>query len=364
MKATQGIPPASYYDSTIYEIEQKKVFHSSWIFVGFTDQVTNHNDFITKKIGGIPVVIQNFSGELYALLNICSHRKATLQIAECGNRQLICPYHSWSYKDRGKLSAIPQNSESFSLAEADMQKLSLQRFDLEVCGTFIFVRISTTGPTLKNFLGSYYTIIEQLSEHFTDPIHSGKYPWKTNWKLGVESILESYHVHSVHPQTFATFVQNEYEVLSNPPHNIGNYPIQDSSRTWWKGVRRILKLNCLEQFTEYNHFFIYPNIAIGITNGSLISVQTYEPLDPTHCELHFRLRLARSNRAKLSSQIKNELLQGVIDFNHATLEEDRLIVETCQKNMPLSVKPAILGVTEERIIIFHAGWSQQMEEND
>lgn len=363
MKTTAGLKPTCYHDTQIFEQEKASIFESSWIFVGFKDQLQNHDDFITLKIGKTPVLVQNLSGELCALLNICSHRKATLQTAPSGNRPLVCPYHCWSYKNKGELTGIPQNKEFFALDDEQKKKLSLKRFALESCGTFVFVRVSSEGPSLQGFLGEHYAALQHLSEYFTETIKTGGYDWATNWKIAVETVLEVYHVPGVHPQSFAKLAIAECEVISHPPHTIGNTPMQESSKKWWDKVRGLLKLKHYEPFTEYTHFLIYPNLAIGITNGSLMSVQTYDPIDTTHCHLNFRLKLIGPiSDAPVSGVVKESIINDLIAFNHTTLEEDRIVAETCQKNMQVTDTSAVLGSCEARIRLFHEAWQQQMEQ--
>lgn len=362
MLASQAINPNTYYDLDIYKEEQRKVFHENWIFVGFKEQIKNHDDFITTKIGETPVVIQNCNGELHALLNICSHRKATLQTAACGNRPLRCPYHCWTYKNGGKLIGIPQNIESFAINEQQKEKLSLKQFNIAYCGDFIFVRINRQGKKLEDFLGPYFNILNEISADFCQDVFADKYRWQTNWKLAVETVLEVYHVPGTHPESFANLAIPECEIISNPPHSTGNTPMQEPSKKWWQGVRKFLKLQQNLKFTEYNHIFIYPNLAIGITNGSLMSVQTYEPKSENTCDLNFRLKMIKTaNQEKTSDVVRQEIYQNLTRFNHVTLEEDRIVAESCQDNMPHTKIPAIIGKCEDRIRHFHNAWRLNME---
>lgn len=364
MIATQSIQPGYYYETTIAETEQTAIFHSHWHFAGFKDQLANNNDFLTKNIAGTPVLIQNFHGELNALLNICSHRKAKLQTQASGNRVLRCPYHCWSYKSQGRLTGIPQNESDFAINDESKKKLALKCFDIACCGDFVFVRIRNNGDSLQQFLGCYYDILLELSEYFTDPIESGTYNWKTNWKLAVETVLEVYHVAGIHSESFAKLAKPECEIISNPPHTTGNTPLTDNTKKWWKGVRKQLHLKQNPHYTEYNHFFIYPNLAIGLTNGSLMSVQTYEPVSATECSLNFYLRMIEEQAGKQCSiAVKNEVKKNFTEFNHITLEEDRVVAESCQQSMPHTETPGLLGLCEDRIRHFHKAWLQDMKLN-
>ncbi|MCG9737610.1 Rieske 2Fe-2S domain-containing protein [Shewanella insulae] len=357
MIAKQSLHPEHYYDARTLEVEQTQVFEKSWVFVGFKDQISQNHDFITLQVGNTPVVVQNFNGELSALLNVCSHRKAKLQTAQRGNRPLLCPYHCWSYKSDGALSGVPQNRTDFGLDDLAKKKLALKQFSLASCGNMLFVRVAKEGPGLEEFLGPYFNILEEISNDFVDPVQQGNYHWETNWKLACETVLEVYHVAGTHPETFAKFAKPEVEVAHFNGHTTGNTPLQDAPKKWWAGARKHLKLEQSASYSEYNHFFIYPNLAIGLTNGSLMSLQTYEPKGTTQSQLNFQLRMMRRlDGGATSDAVKAAIKANFTEFNHTILEEDRLVAESCQANMQSVDSAGILGKCEERILHFHDAW--------
>ncbi|MCL2913061.1 aromatic ring-hydroxylating dioxygenase subunit alpha [Shewanella corallii] len=366
---TPSLLPTTYVDADVQQQEQELIFKKHWLFVGFASQLANHNDFITLEIADVPVVVQNFNGELQALLNICSHRKARLQTAASGNRPLSCPYHCWKYGKNGLLTGVPKNNTDFKLDEADRKSLSLKRFSLAQAGDFVFVRLSPEGESLPDFLGKYFNILESLSHYFCEPVHQGQYLWQSNWKLAVETVLEVYHVPGTHPDTFSKLARAEFELDQDKRHNSGHTPLQQAPKEWWQGVRSKLKLTQHPEYTEYNHFFIYPNLAVGITNGSLMSVQTYDPVTTDSCHLNFRLKML-SGAATLGQEsdlprglkaFKKAVTANFTDFNHTILEEDRLMAEACQKNMQHTDTPGVLGQCESRLALFHAAWRQDMD---
>ncbi|GGP38891.1 hypothetical protein GCM10009347_03470 [Shewanella algicola] len=362
MIVTQAIHPTHYYDQATFELEREEVFEKNWIFVGFKDQVAKNHDFITLKVGNTPVVVQNFNGQVSALLNICSHRRAQLQTQTQGNRPLVCPYHCWSYKSDGALAGVPQNRTDFGLDEAAKKALSLKEFTLESCGELLFVRVAKAGPSLENYLGPYYPILSRISAEFTDPVQQGHYQWNTNWKIACETVLEVYHVAGVHPESFAKFAKAECDIEFFNGHTTGNTPLQDTPKKWWAGARKHLKLEQSSEYTEYNHFFIYPNMAIGLTNGSLMSLQTYDPLTSTQSQLNFQLRMIkRLDGSATSDAVKAVIKANFTEFNHTILEEDRLVAESCQANMPAVNTPGILGQCEDRIRHFHDAWRSDIK---
>ncbi|SUI75980.1 aromatic ring-hydroxylating oxygenase subunit alpha [Shewanella morhuae] len=363
MISTQSILPKHYYDLLTFEQELSRVFEQNWIFVGFKEHLSKNNDFITITIGNTPVVVQNFNGQISALLNICSHRKATLQRDVRGNRPLRCPYHCWSYKSDGVLAGVPQNRTDFGLDETAKKHLALKQFTVDICGELIFVRVAARGPSLIEFLGPYFSILQRVSTDFTEQVQEGSFLWNTNWKIACETVLEVYHVAGVHPETFANFAKAECEIENFNGHTTGNTPLQDATHKWWAGARKHLKTNQHSDFKEYNHFFIYPNLAIGLTNGSLMSLQTYDPIDPTHTKLNYQLKMiSKPNDRVISEAVKTAINLNFTQFNHTILEEDRVIAESCQKNMPHCNVPGLLGKCEDRIRHFHNAWRLDLNE--
>src|SRR6056300_546921 len=124
--ATESIPISSYSAPEIYTAEHTHVFATSWVFVGMQSELAQPNDFITTTIGETPVVIQNIDGHIEALHNVCSHRKAPLQLDKNGNRPLRCNYHCWSYGAKGKIKSIPQHRGNFEYSQSELDALQLQ----------------------------------------------------------------------------------------------------------------------------------------------------------------------------------------------------------------------------------------------
>ena len=165
----------------------------------------------------------------------------------------------------------------------------------------------------------------------------------------------------VHPDSFSKLAKPICHVGRSQQHNHGHSELNTSPQTWWSSVRKRLHVKQLEGLTQYNHFFIYPNLAIGITNGSLLSVQTYEPQSPVETRLSYALYIGKSMSDKpVSKALLAAVKDNITQFNHTTLEEDRVIAELCQNNLTPGAPSNQLGVCEERIIHFHESWLEQM----
>lgn len=356
---------ANFYHEELVHFEEKRfLFSKCWNFVGFTEQVAEHGQFITVDIAGTSVVIQNFNGDLRALHNVCSHRFSIIQQEKCGKRALTCPYHGWTY-DKYGIPFIPGNANFFQMDANARKALALRSFDLETCGRFIFIRLSSQGANLKEFLGANFALLQHFSKIFVNPIKSQSIPWNTNWKLGVESVLEDYHLDSVHSKSISNVVMPRWEIDVEAENNYGKAYMSETSGKWWDSVCLKIKLQASKQFSDYDHFFIFPNLAIALSRGCLMSVQTYTPISPETCEINFQLLMANSG---LLSEKQTALLKAISDsvstFNSIVLLEDQQIMEQVQRGTRQKTLAPVHGINEARIQKFHKQWHSWMRESD
>ncbi|WP_354004108.1 Rieske 2Fe-2S domain-containing protein [Delftia sp.] len=61
---------------SIFQRSSEKIFRKAWQFAGLKTLLPKNNSYITRKIAGLPMVIQNFHGEFRAFENVCLHRSA------------------------------------------------------------------------------------------------------------------------------------------------------------------------------------------------------------------------------------------------------------------------------------------------
>ena len=102
-----GMPRAFYPTEALYAAELQRVWHGGWLFAGFAFEVPNPGDFLTLSVDQAPVlVIRGDDGVVRAFHNVCRHRGTQICRTERGHvRALVCPYHSWTYSQRGELVA-------------------------------------------------------------------------------------------------------------------------------------------------------------------------------------------------------------------------------------------------------------------
>ena len=107
------------------------------------------------------MVVRGDDGEVRVLSNVCRHRASLVAEGSGAKRQLLCPYHHWSYNLDGSLKRAPlmDRVEGF-----DPATCSLPRFATEQWMGWIFVNLSGTadplGPQLQEldpYVHGYHT---------------------------------------------------------------------------------------------------------------------------------------------------------------------------------------------------------------
>ena len=87
-----------YIDPAIFDLEMQRIFGRSWVYVGHESQVPKAGDYVTARIGSVPVVLSRHkNGKVHVLFNSCGHRGAIVCNEERGNVKLFrCAYHGWT----------------------------------------------------------------------------------------------------------------------------------------------------------------------------------------------------------------------------------------------------------------------------
>ncbi|MEI9915790.1 MAG: Rieske (2Fe-2S) protein [Methylovirgula sp.] len=187
-----------YVSQEWFDLEQKEIFSKYWIFACLKFMVDEPNRFVTREIAGVPIVIQNFDGELRAFRNICLHRQHRLQSEDFGTRRLVCHYHGWRYNSDGGLASVPLEDVYYSL-DAKESCARLEGFHLRVIGQYVFINLDPNPlPIEKQFGPSLIADLESTSESFGREVLISKIVCNFNWKLIYETLRDSIHP-ALHP---------------------------------------------------------------------------------------------------------------------------------------------------------------------
>jgi phenylpropionate dioxygenase-like ring-hydroxylating dioxygenase large terminal subunit len=196
-----------YSDPEIYRRELERIWYRTWVYVGHVSEVPDANDYVTKSIGPMPVLmVRGEDGEVRLLLNRCPHRGNQVCAIPKGNRKMfVCPYHAWTFASDGRLVgfAFPEGYRA-----VDKSELGLARVPrVAIYRGFVFGSMAEDGPGLEEHLGGAASAIDRLCEISPEgevEITAGflQHRTKANWKFILENEVDGYHPAFVHSSIF------------------------------------------------------------------------------------------------------------------------------------------------------------------
>jgi phenylpropionate dioxygenase-like ring-hydroxylating dioxygenase large terminal subunit len=197
-------PVTAYADPGQAALEQQRLFREHPLVLGLSCEVVRPGDFFTHDLTGVPIlVVRAPSGRLRAFLNVCRHRGAKVAAGSgCGRSSFACPYHAWTYDCDGRLIGLGTRRGFEGL---DREAHGLTPLPAVEKHGLIWVRPTPGQPFdpdgLLEGLGSDFAAYGWAGyhHHATRLVHR-----RMNWKLAVDTFLESWHVPVLHRRTVAT----------------------------------------------------------------------------------------------------------------------------------------------------------------
>ncbi len=277
--------PAEWYTrSDIFALEKERIFNRCWQYVGHSEQVAKPGDYITCKLGSVPIVIvRDLEGELRAFANVCRHRGSTLVLDASGSRKTIqCHYHGWTWNLDGSLRAVPRCMEQ---PDFEMGEFPLVALGLETWGPLLFVNADPDAAPLAATLGELPSIVAATGLDLSLLRHRrrSEYDIAANWKVVVENYNECYHCPIAHPSFADLFDMDSYKVVTeyeyfSVQHGTVTDSFRDGTKTGYFDARQeVLDAGIRDGMSA----FIWPSSTIDITPGPAnLVVGTIIPVAP------------------------------------------------------------------------------------
>jgi len=195
--------PEFYTSPDQFERERDALFRRGVVFVCASADLREPGDYVTTESGGVPiVVVRTRDGDVAAYLNACRHRAFPVATG-CGNasRRFVCGFHNWAYSiDDGGLLAQPRSCGGFDGVDAG--QLGLAR--LQVAEAYGVVAVRPVGDEPIDIDAELRGIGPEIGELGIEGYHVHsrvESVWACNWKLILDTFLESYHVFALHRAT-------------------------------------------------------------------------------------------------------------------------------------------------------------------
>jgi phenylpropionate dioxygenase-like ring-hydroxylating dioxygenase large terminal subunit len=188
-------------------VEKDRFFRDGPVNIGLSCLLPKPGDFLTHDHTGVPILlVRRQDGSLGAYLNVCRHRGA--RVAEgCGNSRLfVCPYHAWSYDSDGRLRGRPDDR---SFAGFDKDSIALTALPVVEKYGMIWVA-STPGVAVDvdSLLGGAQHDLAALKLEGWHHYETRELTRKLNWKIVVDTFLETYHLQYLHTATVSPILHS------------------------------------------------------------------------------------------------------------------------------------------------------------
>jgi phenylpropionate dioxygenase-like ring-hydroxylating dioxygenase large terminal subunit len=191
-----------YTDPEIFELEMRHLFGGTWVYLGHESQLPAAGDFVQVRVGRRPVLVtRGDDGSVHALLNRCTHRGTTLEVAERGcAKRFMCPYHGWTFATDGRLVAVAYPANYVGL---DRDARALGRLRVASHRGFLFGSLAGDPEPLAEWLGPAGEHLDMLIDR-----HPGgrvrlasralTLKFAGNWKLSWDNAADGLHATYAH----------------------------------------------------------------------------------------------------------------------------------------------------------------------
>ncbi|WP_298675504.1 SRPBCC family protein [uncultured Lentibacter sp.] len=197
-------PISRYASPERFEREMAMIFRRKPVVAAHSSELEGQNAFITRDFLGLPLLLtRDANSEVHAFLNVCRHRGAKVEREATGcKRVFTCPYHAWSWSNRGDLRAVPQEAQGFP--DLPRAERGLRRLPVAEAHGFIWIIANPDAgemPRIDDWLSDLSPDFAWLglNDHRIALIDT--LDINANWKVLIEGGLEAYHFRVAHKKT-------------------------------------------------------------------------------------------------------------------------------------------------------------------
>lgn len=329
--------------------EKDELFHRYPLNLGFSCEIPEAGDYKTDDFSGVPILlVRGADGKANAFLNVCRHRGAPVA-AGCGTGQhrFSCPYHAWVYGSDGALEYIPGGNgfEDIDKAAHGLRPLPVQEKygmiwaktapgeDFDIDDTLQGTERDLASYGFENF------------HHF----ETGVLRPKMNWKLVIDTFLESYHIKVLHHRSIASLIESNVQTFESFGLNHRGIYVRKNfdelraqpERDW----------NIMPYTTMV--YVLFPNTVLVVQQQQIETWRVYpDGDDPDRAKMHVSLYTPEPPKTESATRHwrKNmDLLMKVVD------EEDFPLGEKMQQGFHSPAQEHVtFGRNEPSLAHFHS----------
>jgi phenylpropionate dioxygenase-like ring-hydroxylating dioxygenase large terminal subunit len=272
--STLEMPLSAYADPQRYERELAQIWRRVPLALALSAELPAPGAYKALPVAGVPVLlVRGGDGGVRAFVNACRHRGAPLREPGCGRAtRFTCPYHAWSYDERGALVGMFGDR---TFGDVDRAALALRALPCAERAGFVWASLTPGAPLdVDAWLGDFAEQLDTLSLGSWH-VHLQRELPGPGWKVAWDGYLEGYHQAALHPQTVGkNTLANLMVVDSCGPHQrivfgrktLGQ--LSDTPETEWDPAQHIRLIHS-----------VFPNLSISGILGDHCLVSQLFPGD-------------------------------------------------------------------------------------
>ncbi|MEL0307048.1 MAG: aromatic ring-hydroxylating dioxygenase subunit alpha [Halieaceae bacterium] len=295
--------------------------------------------YLARVAAGNPIVVSRDDvGTVRAFINACRHRG--MQVAEGSGcaKALSCPYHGWTYGLDGTLKGIPGQA-GFPALDRDQHRL-VEISAIERGGIIYVQQEGEIDPSTLEYALDYFSADQPLFEQkvLTD---------SANWKLLYETLMEGYHIKSLHRESFYPFGYDNLNFVETfGTHSRVVYPFQriEQIRDVPPNERNLTGL-------VTSVYMLFPNASISVLSKHT-NLVILEPISPNESRWVIYSLINTAPDGTLFSL--EEAKRDAVFVNDSGQEEDRAAAAAIQQTLASGANSHFtFGHFEKAIVHFH-----------
>lgn len=228
--------PSRYFSPDFMRKEWERLWPRVWLLAGVTADIPEEGDYFTFDVGHESIlVVRQADGGIKAFYNVCPHRANRVALNEFGSvAHFTCAFHGWQFECDGKLKCIT-DEETFA-PQLVAHRPGMTEVRCGVHAGLVFVNMDGKAPPLVEWIGLPKGYLENYQIDRMHAVRHVRSTWNANWKVGVDSFYETYHLPHIHPQTQGVMEDfSQYDLypngfsrmivpICNASHRLGDQP--------------------------------------------------------------------------------------------------------------------------------------------
>jgi phenylpropionate dioxygenase-like ring-hydroxylating dioxygenase large terminal subunit len=303
--------------------------------------------YVSRIAAGTPILVtRDDENNVNAFINACRHRGMQVASGSGCKKSFVCPYHGWTYGLKGENRHIP-GADGFP--GIDPREHGLKQVNAVEKGGIVYV--CQDSDIDKKFL-------DETLDYFTEDqvlINQSVIEDEANWKILHETLLEGYHIKSLHKDTFYPYGLDNINVVENYGQN---------SRVIFP-FKRIEKLRDIEPSkrvidgTITSVYSLFPNVSISVLSKHT-NLVILEPISPTRSKWVIYTLINKSNKKEKLS--KKDAMRDAKFVGDTGQDEDREAARAIQQTLSTKANDHLtFGYFEKAIVNFHLHLAKYLE---